>query len=117
MILWLGPYVHTHPRHFRQRSEYTFCGTFVEWDAQWRFDSHEKAFENRHPNQNQDLLWKFDIPSSQRGKVLGILGDYNLNAFSLFGSEESLLETMWFREYPKQIKPVMVEPRLSGKSE
>ena len=28
-----------------------------------------------------------------------MLNDYNLNAFSLFGSEESLLETMWFREY------------------
>jgi FRG domain len=108
MIAPLGPYVHTHHRHFRQRSEYTFCGNFVEWDAQWRFDSHEKVFENEHPN--QDLLWKFDIPSSERDKVLGTLSDYNLNAFSLFGSEESLLETMWFREYPKQTEPVMVQP-------
>jgi hypothetical protein len=32
-------------------------------------------------------------------KVLEILDDHNLNAFSLFGSEESLLETMWVREY------------------
>jgi|SRR5579872_1451215 len=116
MILPLGPYVHTHHRHFRQRSEYTFCGNFVEWDAQWRFDSHEKVFGNRHPNQNQDLLWKFDIPSSERDKVLGILSDYNLNAFSLFGSEESLLETMWFREFPKQTEPVMVQPPLVSKS-
>ena len=30
---------------------------------------------------------------------LSRLNDYNLNAFSLFGSEESLLETVWFREY------------------
>ena len=104
MICPLGPYVHTHHRHFRQRSEYTFCVNFVEWDAQWRFDSHEKVFGNEHPN--QDHLWKFDIPSSEREKVLGILSDYNLNAFSLFGSEESLLETMWFREYPKQTEPV-----------
>jgi hypothetical protein len=48
---------------------------------------------------NQDFLWKFDLPSSERTKVLGVLNDYNLNAFSLFGSEESLLETMWLREY------------------
>jgi hypothetical protein len=109
MIVPLGPYVHTHHRHFRQRSEYTFCGNFVEWDAQWRFDSHEKVFGNRHPSPNQDLLWKFDVPSSERDKVLGILSDYNLNAFSLFGSEESLLETMWFREYPRQAEPVMVK--------
>jgi FRG domain-containing protein len=111
MIVSLGPYVHTHHRHFRQRSEYTFCGNFVEWDAQWRFDSHEKVFENRHPS--QDLVWKFDIPSGERDKVLGILSDYNLNAFSLFGSEESLLETMWYREYPRQTKPVMVQPLVS----
>jgi hypothetical protein len=28
-----------------------------------------------------------------------LLNDYNLNAFSLFDSEETLLETMWFREH------------------
>jgi hypothetical protein len=116
MILPLGHYIHTHHRHFRQRSEYTFCGNFAEWDAQWRFDSHEKVFENRRPNQDQDLVWKFDIPSSERDKVLGILSDYNLNAFSLFGSEETLLETMWYREYPRQTKPVMVESPLASKS-
>ena len=74
-----------------------------------RFDSHEKVFENRRPNQDQDLVWKFDIPSDERDKVLGILSAYNLNAFSLFGSEESLLETMWYREYPRQTKPVIVK--------
>jgi hypothetical protein len=114
MIIPLGPYVHTHHRHFRQRSDYTFCGNFVEWDTQWRFDSHEKVFENRRPNQDQDLVWKFDIPSTERDKVLGILSDYNLNAFSLFGSEESLLETMWYREYPRQTKPVIVTTRQAG---
>jgi hypothetical protein len=39
------------------------------------------------------------ILSSEREKVLRVLNDYNLNAFSLFGSQESLLETMWLREY------------------
>ena len=116
MIVPLGPYVHTHHRHFRQRSEYTFCANFVEWDAQWRFDLHEKVFEGRRPNQDQDLLWKFNIPSSERDKVLRILSDYNLNSFSLFGSEESLLETMWFREYPRQAEPVTVSSPLDDKS-
>jgi len=31
-------------------------------------------------------------------KVLKILDSYNLNAFSLFGSEESLMETLAARE-------------------
>ena len=92
----IGPYVQTHQRHFRQRCDYTVCGRFDE-DYGWRFDSHQAVFD-RGPRK-QDFLWKFDIPSSERKKVLGVLSDYNLNAFSLFGSEESLLETMWLREH------------------
>jgi hypothetical protein len=47
----------------------------------------------------QDVLWKFNIPSTERLKVLRLLNDdYNINAFSLFGSEESLMETMALRE-------------------
>ena len=46
----------------------------------------------------QDYLWRFDLPSEERVRVLRLLNDYNLNAFSLFDSEETLLETMWFRE-------------------
>lgn len=90
-----GPYVETHQRHFRQRCDYTICGTFDK-DYGWRFDSYQAVFDEGHPK--QDRLWRFDLPSKERKKVLSSLGDYNLNAFSLFGSEESLLETMWFRE-------------------
>jgi hypothetical protein len=92
----IGPYVETHERHFRQRCDYTICGSF-DPNYGWRFDSHQAVFDQQHPA--QDRLWRFDLPSSERKKVLGALSDYNLNAFSLFGSEESLLETMWLREY------------------
>jgi hypothetical protein len=44
-------------------------------------------------------LWKFELPSTEREKVLRVLSDYNLNAYSLFSSEESLLETMWIQEH------------------
>ena len=102
MIFPLGPYVQTHHRHFRQRCDYTFCGGFDVSSAQWRFESHQRVFDKTNaisPHSEQDVLWKFNIPSSERDKVLRIQNDYNLNAFSLFGSEESLLETLWFREY------------------
>lgn len=93
----IGPYVQTHPRHFRQRSYYTICGRFDTTFDQWRFDSHQNAFDDSE-RPGQDYLWKFDLPSEQRLKVLSSLNDYNLNAFSLFGSEEGLMETMWLRE-------------------
>lgn len=43
-------------------------------------------------------MWKFDLPSAQRISILKSLDQYNLNAFSLFDSQETLLETMWLRE-------------------
>jgi hypothetical protein len=49
-------------------------------------------------NSGQDVLWKFNLPSTERIKILNVLNDYNLNAFSLFDSAESLMETMWLRE-------------------
>jgi len=51
-----------------------------------------------HARPGQDALWKFNIPSTERIKVLKLLDEYTLNAFSLFDSDESLLETMWIRE-------------------
>jgi hypothetical protein len=104
-IRQIGPYVQTHERHFRQRCDYTICGNF-DANYGWRFDSHQAVFDRELPR--QDFLWKFDLPSSERKKVLGVLNDYNLNAFSLFGSDESLLETMWFREHVLRKKDSMV---------
>ncbi|HLW82622.1 MAG TPA: FRG domain-containing protein [Candidatus Acidoferrales bacterium] len=90
----IGRYVRTHARHFRQQSDYTICAAFDE-SAGWRFHPHDKVFWSRG---KQDYVWKFDLPSTERIAILKSLDQYNLNAFSLFDSEEALLETMWLRE-------------------
>jgi hypothetical protein len=87
-----GPYVRTDRRHFIQQSQYTIC----IHENGWKYALHEEAFTSS--DQNQDILWKFNIPSSERLKVLKLLDAYNINALSLFGSEESLMETMALRE-------------------
>lgn len=92
-IYSLGPYVRTDRRHFLQQCNYTIC---IIHDDEWQYTPHEKAFDQC--NANQDVLWKFDIPSSEGLKVLKLLDSYNINALSLFGSEESLMETMALRE-------------------
>ena len=89
----LGPYVRGHKRHFLQRSEYTVCLVF---DQVHRYGPHEEAFATGE--EQQDLLWKFTLPATERVEVLRLLDRYNLNAFSLFGSEESLMETLALRE-------------------
>jgi hypothetical protein len=92
----IGSYVRSHPRHFRQQSDYTICATF-ERGATWSFQPHESVFGSR--GDRQDVVWKFNLPSSEGAKVLKLLNQYNLSAFSLFDSQEALLETMWFQEY------------------
>jgi hypothetical protein len=91
----IGPYVRSHPRHFRQQSDYTICASF-DTNFGWFFHPHEPVFGSRG---KQDMLWKFNFPSTLRTEILRLLDEYNLNAFSLFDSEETLLETMWFREH------------------
>ena len=87
----------THRRHFVQQSEYTICAHFD--DSKWMFVSHDNIFLNTAiSHANQDLLWKFNIPASEQAKVLKQLEEYNLNAYSLFGSDESLMETLAIRE-------------------
>jgi hypothetical protein len=46
----------------------------------------------------EDVVMKINIPMKERLKVLKLLDAHNLNAFSLFGTEESLVETMAIRE-------------------
>lgn len=98
-IYRFGPYVKTDRRHFLQQSQYTICifnPISIHDAGEWRYAPHEKAFARC--DQNQDILWKFNIPYSERLKVLRLLDRYNINALSLFGSEESLMETMALRE-------------------
>ena len=88
-------YVPTHQRHYLQRCKYTLC--YENKEKEWRFAPYAKGFSPGGPN--VDVLWKYDIPSTERLTVLRFLNDdYNMNAFSLFQSEESLMETMALRE-------------------
>jgi FRG domain len=96
-IYIFGPYIKTDRRHFIQQSQYTICINRENIpDGEWRYTPHAEVFNRNTPN--QDILWKFNIPYSERLKVLKQLDKYNINALSLFGSKESLMETMALRE-------------------
>jgi hypothetical protein len=91
-IIRFGPFVRTHRRHFLQQSEYSIC---VHFENMWRFARHGDVFDLHELD--QDVLFKIDIPVTERSKVLTLLDDHNLNAFSLFGTDEGLMEAMTFR--------------------
>ena len=100
-----------HKRHYLQQSDYTVCVQFDPSDG-WSLvpyetieRSHNVSLENWHEvNQTswsgvfQDVIFKITMPSDIRLEILQRLDQFNLNEFSLFGSEESLMETMAFRK-------------------
>jgi FRG domain len=90
----IGSSIRAHRRHFLQQSEYTYC--VVRKDGGWHYANHETAIGTQ-PDDPQDLLYKFYLPTSERSVALKHLDKFNLNAFSLLGSDESLMETTAFR--------------------
>lgn len=89
-----GPYVRTHRRHVLQQSEYTLC---VRFSSEWFFEKYDTIF---NPGRYQrGLCWKITLPTTERTRVLRLLDEYNLNAFSLFESEDSMMETLAVREF------------------
>lgn len=114
-------------RHYLQQSEYTVC---LEYNFQygWSFVPY-RAIEDRRivslddwkdVNQNswnaneQDVIFKITLPSDIRLDALTRLDAFNLNAFSLFGSEESLMETMAVREIDKRVATGELAGILTG---
>ena len=90
-----GPTFNTHKRHFLQRCQYTLC-TRPDGE-QLEYVPHEKAFERNDPEQDQ--LWKFTIPRTERSTVLRYLDRHNITAFSLFASEDRLMESLAIRAF------------------
>jgi hypothetical protein len=86
-IVGLGPYVVTHRRHYSQQCAYTICRKRV--NGRFVYCSHEEAFQRE--GDEQDLLTKYLLPVSEREKVLEALDRVNINAYSLFGSEDALM--------------------------
>jgi hypothetical protein len=69
-------------------------------NREWRFAKHDDV---RTGEIIDGAKWdmhftKVNLPSSERRKVLTSWDEHNINAFSLFGSEESLMETLRIRK-------------------
>jgi hypothetical protein len=101
LISTLGHYIRTHNRHYLQQSRYTVC-TRENDDGQYFFAKHEEGLSAGNSyGQNQDVIWKFVIPSNEWKKVNDDLKSSNINPYSLFASEESLMETLAIQEFSR----------------
>ena len=90
----LGPYVTTHRRHYLQQSKYTICTEGKGRSA--KYVSHEDVLARS--DNGQDLLWKLVIPISERRTFIENLQRMNITPFSLFESEEALMEDIHLSE-------------------
>ena len=86
----LGPNIKSDPRHFDQQAEYTICVKFD--DGKWCIGKHTDVF--LLDRKGQDRLWKFTFPSSEAAKIMKQLKHYNISAYSLFHSEDALLQDL-----------------------
>lgn len=93
MISVQGPFVSTHSRHFIQKAWYTIATEWSYKDKIHSFCPHARVF-NGARNHRQDVLIKITLPSKERHRVLRELNDFNINDFTLFQTEDSLVRAM-----------------------
>jgi hypothetical protein len=91
---FLGPYIRTDPRHVLQQSDYSMC--LGDEDKQVIFKSHEAGIWDSVGLRGN--VFKITIPSTERLTALKHLASMNINPFSLFGTEDSLVRTIARRE-------------------
>ncbi len=95
MICRLSRHVKSHPRHFLQQSQYTVC--FKGLGAERKYERHDTAFHVGYTNRSP--LLKLILPGSLQQEVLKYLQCHNITAYSLFGSEDKLMESLAISEF------------------
>ena len=89
-IFGLDSNIRSHRRHFLQQSRYTIC-TAMTADS-LGYTKHEDVAAREASG--QDYLWKINIPILARVEFLKKLHKMNINSFSLFATEDSLIATL-----------------------
>jgi len=98
IIQSLGPNVSAHKRHFIQQSRYTICTQLIE--GEHTFVPHECVLGRG--TSYQDKLLKFSLPASSRCEVLRNLQRMNITRYTLFQTEEALMNTLAFNELDRR---------------
>jgi len=91
----VGPYVRSDPRHYAQQSRYSL--SVKQEGHDYHFLPHEQVKPTGLLGAEGELV-KFNIEASKRSQILRHLDLMNINSFSLFGSEDSLIRTVARRE-------------------
>ena len=92
-IVGIGSNLRTHKRHYLQQNEYTICGK--RQNQEYIFCSNEEAeLPTDMPAIPQDVVRKYIIPASEQKKVINKLKLMNITKYSLFGTEDALIQSL-----------------------
>ncbi|PKR58427.1 FRG domain-containing protein [Thalassospira lohafexi] len=91
----IGPYIETHPRHYRQQSCYTVC-LAENQEKDIVFKNHIDAVVANPTSHN---VKKFILPGEQKKYVLRKLDKMNINAHTLFDNHEGLMQDLAYRQF------------------
>lgn len=95
-------------RHELQQGVYTVC--LREENERIYFSDHEDG--GLYDERRIPFVTKFVLPASERLNALRALETYNINPYSLFGTEESLLESLFLERYKfALLNKVVIENR------
>jgi len=90
----LGPLAEVHERHAMQQCWYSIAMR-EDSDGSCILCRHQDAFDysQKHYGVGQDVLHEYDISISERDRAIADLSAMNINAFTLFGGVDALVET------------------------
>ena len=91
----VGPYIQSDPRHLLQQCRYSMCVAHDVPNHDYLFRPHQSGLDEAA---GSGELFKITMPIKERLSALKQLELMNINAFSLFGSEDSLIRTVARRE-------------------
>lgn len=92
----VGQYMRSHPRHFLQQCRYTVCVGRESRGKDYVFRPHQAGLEYAIGPEGKCIV--VTMPSTERVTALKNLEQMNINSFSLFGSEDSLVKAVARRE-------------------
>lgn len=93
-----------HKRHTLQQCDFTVSFNLTYPSVP--LVSHQKAME---PDSNIDgcMVTKFTVPKTERRIALAYLNQSNVNSYSLFGSEDALIESLSVRTFHSPLRDRM----------
>jgi hypothetical protein len=97
-LVWpLTPIVRAHPRHFMQQCNYTVCVQRLGPTGPHLLASHEDAIRDLAPETGES--WKITLPVDAREEAMQQLRAMNISMYTLFGSEDALVQSIADREF------------------